>query len=72
MTMLNVKAVASLLILFAVLAGLIFASAGTLRYWEGWTFLLVYFAASLAITLDLIMGGNAPVVHSRSFASASS
>jgi protein-S-isoprenylcysteine O-methyltransferase Ste14 len=54
MTMLNVKAVASLLILFAVLAGLIFASAGTLRYWQGWTFLLVYFAASLAITLDLM------------------
>jgi protein-S-isoprenylcysteine O-methyltransferase Ste14 len=54
MTMLNVKAVASLLILLAVLAGLIFASAGTLRYWQGWTFLLVYFAASLAITLDLM------------------
>jgi protein-S-isoprenylcysteine O-methyltransferase Ste14 len=54
MTMLNLKAVASLLILFVVLAGLIFASAGTLRYWQGWTFLLVYFAASLAITLDLI------------------
>jgi protein-S-isoprenylcysteine O-methyltransferase Ste14 len=54
MTMLNLKAVASLLILFVVLAGLIFASAGTLHYWQGWTFLLVYFAASLAITLDLI------------------
>lgn len=52
--MLNVKAVASLLILFAVIAGLIFASAGTLHYWQGWTFLLVYFAASLAITLDLM------------------
>ena len=54
MTMLNLKAVASLLILFVVLAGLIFASAGTLHYWQGWTFLLVYFAASLAITLDLM------------------
>jgi protein-S-isoprenylcysteine O-methyltransferase Ste14 len=52
--MLNVKAVASLLILFVVIAGLIFASAGTLHYWQGWTFLLVYFAASLAITLDLM------------------
>jgi hypothetical protein len=45
MTMLNVKAVAGLLILFVVMAGLIFVSAGTLHYWQGWTFLLVYFAA---------------------------
>jgi len=51
MTMLNLKAVATLLILLVVLAGLVFASAGTLHYWQDWTFLLVYFAASLAITL---------------------
>jgi protein-S-isoprenylcysteine O-methyltransferase Ste14 len=54
MTKLNAKAVASLLILFVVIAGLIFTSAGTLHYWQGWTFLLVYFMASLAITLDLM------------------
>jgi protein-S-isoprenylcysteine O-methyltransferase Ste14 len=54
MTILNVKAVASLVTLFLVIAGLIFASAGTLHYWQGWTFLLVYFAASLAISLDLM------------------
>jgi protein-S-isoprenylcysteine O-methyltransferase Ste14 len=54
MTMLNLKAITSLLILFVVLAGLIFASVGTLHYWQGWTFLLVYFAASLAITLNLM------------------
>ena len=51
--MLNVKAVTSLLILFGVIAGLIFASVRTLRYWQGWTFLLVYFAASLALLLLL-------------------
>jgi len=54
MTMLNVKALVSLLILIVVTAGLIFASAGTWDYQQGWTFLLVYFAASLAITLDLM------------------
>jgi protein-S-isoprenylcysteine O-methyltransferase Ste14 len=55
MTTLNVKAFASLLILFLVIAGLIFAGAGTVRYWQGWTFLFVYFAASLAITTDLML-----------------
>jgi protein-S-isoprenylcysteine O-methyltransferase Ste14 len=54
MTMLNVKAITNLLIVFVVVAGLIFVSAGTLHYWQGWTFLLVYFASSLAITLDLM------------------
>lgn len=54
MTKLNAKAIANLLILFVLLAGLIFISAGTLRYRQGWTFLLVYFTASLAITLDLM------------------
>ncbi len=54
MTKLNVKAVTSLVILFVVIAVLLFASAGTLHYWQGWTFLLVYFAASLAMSLDLM------------------
>lgn len=55
MTVLNLRAFASLLILFLVVAGLIFAAAGTVRYWQGWTFLFVYFAASLAITTDLML-----------------
>jgi protein-S-isoprenylcysteine O-methyltransferase Ste14 len=54
MTALNTKALASLAILALVMATLIFVAAGTLDYWQAWTFLLVYFAASLAITLDLM------------------
>lgn len=48
------KAFASLAILIVVMASLIFAAPGTVHYWQGWLFLLVYFAASLAITLDLL------------------
>jgi protein-S-isoprenylcysteine O-methyltransferase Ste14 len=45
------------------MASLVFAAAGTLRYWQAWTFLAVYFAASLAITLDLIR--NDPALLAR-------
>jgi protein-S-isoprenylcysteine O-methyltransferase Ste14 len=54
MTILNIKALGSLLILFLVMAGLLFALAGTLDYWQAWTFLAVYFAWSLVITLYLM------------------
>jgi protein-S-isoprenylcysteine O-methyltransferase Ste14 len=54
MNILNVKAFGGLLILFLVVAALLFASAGTLDYWQAWTFLAVYFASSLAITLYLM------------------
>ena len=54
MNILNVKAFGGLLILFLVVAALLFASAGTLDYWRAWTFLAVYFASSLAITLYLM------------------
>jgi protein-S-isoprenylcysteine O-methyltransferase Ste14 len=37
-----------------VMAALVFGAAGTLRYWQAWTFLAVYFAASLAISFYLI------------------
>ena len=40
--------------LFVVMASLLFIPAGTFDYWQAWTFLAVYFAASLAITLDLM------------------
>ena len=36
------------------MAALLFIPAGTLDYWQAWTFLAVYFASSLAITLYLI------------------
>jgi|SRR6185295_13413510 len=51
---LNMKAFAGLLFLSLVMAALLFIPAWTLDYWQAWTFLAVYFAASLAITLYLM------------------
>jgi protein-S-isoprenylcysteine O-methyltransferase Ste14 len=48
-----VRAFVSLLLLLIVFAVLLFVPAGTLGYWQAWTFLAVYFAASFAITLYL-------------------
>jgi protein-S-isoprenylcysteine O-methyltransferase Ste14 len=48
------KAFISLAIFFLVMAALLFIPAGTLDYWQAWTFLAVYFAASIAISLYLI------------------
>jgi protein-S-isoprenylcysteine O-methyltransferase Ste14 len=48
------RAFGGLAILLLVMASLVFAAAGTLRYWQAWTFLVVYFAASLAISFYLI------------------
>ena len=49
----NVRAFIGLVILILVMVALVFGAAGTLRYWQGWTFLACYFAASIAITLYL-------------------
>lgn len=54
MSSLNKRAFGGLLILFLVMAFLLFATAGTLAYWQGWAFLAVYFASSLALTLYLM------------------
>jgi protein-S-isoprenylcysteine O-methyltransferase Ste14 len=54
MSTLNKKAFGGLLFLALVMAALLFIAAGTLDYWQAWTFLAVYFAASLAITLYLM------------------
>jgi protein-S-isoprenylcysteine O-methyltransferase Ste14 len=54
MSTMSKKAFGGLAILLLVMAALVFGAAGTLRYWQAWTFLAVYFAASLAITLYLI------------------
>jgi hypothetical protein len=44
----------------ALIVGLVvFGSAGTFRYVEGWVFLIVFFGPSLAITLHLL---GAPLV----------
>ncbi len=50
----NIKAFGGLLFLFLVMTALLFISAWTLDYWQAWTFLAVYFAASIAITLYLM------------------
>jgi protein-S-isoprenylcysteine O-methyltransferase Ste14 len=49
-----VKAFGGLLFLFLVMAALLFIPAGTFNYWQAWSFLTVYFAWSLAITLYLM------------------
>src|SRR5665213_672421 len=54
MSSLNKRALGGLLVLFLVTALLLFATAGTLAYWQGWAFLAVYFASSLALTLYLM------------------
>src|SRR5882757_5593056 len=54
MNPLHKKAFRGLVVLFLITATLLFGTAGTLDYWQAWTFLAVYFAASLAITLYLV------------------
>lgn len=54
MRTLDRKAFGGLAVLFLVMAALLFVAAGTLDYWQGWAFLAVYFAASVAITLYLM------------------
>src|SRR5262249_42446541 len=49
------RASLGLLLLVLAMAALLFLPAWTLDYWEAWTFLAVYFALSLAITLYLKM-----------------
>jgi protein-S-isoprenylcysteine O-methyltransferase Ste14 len=51
---LNKKALASVLIVVLVMAVVLFVTAGTLDYWQAWTFLAVYLASSLAITVYLM------------------
>jgi protein-S-isoprenylcysteine O-methyltransferase Ste14 len=54
MTDLHRKAIVSLLLLAVAMAVLVFLPAGTLHYWQAWTFLAVYFTLSLAITVYLM------------------
>jgi protein-S-isoprenylcysteine O-methyltransferase Ste14 len=48
------KALLGLVVLFVVMAALLFGAAGTFDWWQAWLFLAVYFAASLGISLYLI------------------
>jgi protein-S-isoprenylcysteine O-methyltransferase Ste14 len=51
---LKIKAFVGLLVLLLVMAALLFLPAWTLHYYQAWTFLAVYFAWSIAITLYLM------------------
>jgi protein-S-isoprenylcysteine O-methyltransferase Ste14 len=50
----NVKAWFGLIVLALVMAALLFVSAGTLRYWQAWVYLAVFFGASVFHTLYLM------------------
>ena len=54
MRILIIKAFSRMLFLLLVMATLLFIPAGTLDYWQAWTFMAVYFASYLAITVYLI------------------
>jgi protein-S-isoprenylcysteine O-methyltransferase Ste14 len=54
MSILDLKAFRGLLFLLLGMAALLFVPAWTLDYWQAWTFLAVYFVASVAITLYLM------------------
>ena len=59
MNILHLKAFAGLLFLFVAMAMLLFVPAGTTGYWQAWTFLAVYFASSLALSLYLMIADPA-------------
>ena len=54
MNTLTMQAFRGLLFVVVVMAALLFTAAGTLDYWQAWTFLSVYVASSVAITLYLM------------------
>jgi len=51
---LNVKACLGLVFLAIVMGLLLFVPAGTVQYWQAWGFPVVFFGASLLITLHVI------------------
>src|SRR5512133_4182930 len=53
------KALIGIVVLFLIMAALLFVGAGTLRWWEAWAFLAVSFGASLALSLYLVMRDRA-------------
>ena len=63
MNSLHARAFSGTVILVVVMAALLFGAAGTFVYWQAWTFLALYFAVSLAITLYLMR--NDPALLAR-------
>lgn len=51
MRILIIKAFSRMLFLLLLMAALLFIPAGTLDYWQAWTFIAVYFTSYLAITV---------------------
>src|SRR6185295_13526245 len=54
MNRVKAQALNRLLIVFLVMAALLFIPAGTLDYWQAWTFLAVYVASTLALIFYLM------------------
>ncbi|HKF43922.1 MAG TPA: isoprenylcysteine carboxylmethyltransferase family protein [Thermoanaerobaculia bacterium] len=54
MSGLNARAWQGLVLTVAAMALALFGSAGTIRYWQGWTYLAVFSTISTAITLYLM------------------
>ena len=54
MATLKVRAWLSLAALMTVLTLLLFIAGGTIRYWQAWVYLSLFFALSAVITLDLL------------------
>lgn len=50
----NVKAIGGLLFVLIVMGTLLFVTAWTLDYWQAWTFLALFGASGLAITVYLM------------------
>jgi len=51
---LNARVSLSIAALAAVMAMLLFVPAGTIRYWQGWLYLFVFFGASVLVTIFLV------------------
>ena len=54
MATLNLRAWLSLAVLVLIMGLLLFICAGTVRYWQAWVYLALFFGLSAAITLDLV------------------
>jgi protein-S-isoprenylcysteine O-methyltransferase Ste14 len=54
MERLGARAFGSLVIVIAVMAGILFGTAGTFDYWQAWVFLACYGMASLVLTLYML------------------
>jgi len=54
MATLSTRTWTSVAALAVVMAGLLFLPAGSLRYWQAWVYLALFFGLTIAVTLDLL------------------